>query len=291
MSAERETTRIVRSWLRVDERESANRVLQIVLAGLDAAPQRRSWWPAWRLHQMRPVLSLGFVAAAAILVIVVGVALPAISSRSIGPSPSHDSAQAPVLPADGAIGAGTYRMNWPDAEINVTLPPGWWATDGGAGIARNPRQDQEPVLLMRLHAVTQVDTDVCTMSSPLVDIGPTAADLTAALVAQRGRASSGPSTVMIAGYPARRFVLVVSGNCPGPDGKRVWVDDPDRFVPPSTQLAWNSPGFYLLPGGTGTVYVVDVDGKRVVITTLDQGSPAEDVVELEAILASMTIRP
>ena len=42
MSTDRDTTRIVRSWLRTDEHESADRVLDNVLALLDATPQRRS---------------------------------------------------------------------------------------------------------------------------------------------------------------------------------------------------------------------------------------------------------
>ena len=45
MTAERDTTRVVRSWLRADEHESADRLLHTVLARLDTTPQRRPWWP------------------------------------------------------------------------------------------------------------------------------------------------------------------------------------------------------------------------------------------------------
>ena len=41
MSTDRDTTRIVRSWLGTDEHESADRVLDAVLDQLDATPQRR----------------------------------------------------------------------------------------------------------------------------------------------------------------------------------------------------------------------------------------------------------
>ena len=41
MSTDRDTTRIVRSWLQTDEHESADRVLDAVLDQLDATPQRR----------------------------------------------------------------------------------------------------------------------------------------------------------------------------------------------------------------------------------------------------------
>ena len=50
MSTDRDTTRIVRSWLQTDEYESADRVLDAVLDQLDTTPQRRAtWWPARRL--------------------------------------------------------------------------------------------------------------------------------------------------------------------------------------------------------------------------------------------------
>ena len=52
MSTDRDTTRIVRSWLQTDEYESADRVLDAVLDQLDTTPQRRAtWWPARRLTQ------------------------------------------------------------------------------------------------------------------------------------------------------------------------------------------------------------------------------------------------
>jgi hypothetical protein len=49
MQIESDLTRIVRSWLRRDEHEAADRVLDNVLGLLDATPQRPAWWPARRL--------------------------------------------------------------------------------------------------------------------------------------------------------------------------------------------------------------------------------------------------
>ena len=59
MSTERDVTRIVRSWLRTDEHESADRVLDTVLDLLDATPQRRSWWPARRIRRHEHVRQAG----------------------------------------------------------------------------------------------------------------------------------------------------------------------------------------------------------------------------------------
>ena len=53
MTTERDPrTRIVLSWLREDAHENAERVLLRALDEVDTTPQRRSWWPAWRIHWM-----------------------------------------------------------------------------------------------------------------------------------------------------------------------------------------------------------------------------------------------
>ena len=72
MSAERDVNRIVRSWLRTDEHESADTVLQTVLSKLDTTPQRRSWWPTWRSNRMNTYAKLLAAAAAVLVVAVVG---------------------------------------------------------------------------------------------------------------------------------------------------------------------------------------------------------------------------
>ena len=67
MSQERDVTRLVRSWIREDQHESADRILGVVLDRLDTTPQRRSWWPAWRSNRMNTYAKL-IAAAAAVLV-------------------------------------------------------------------------------------------------------------------------------------------------------------------------------------------------------------------------------
>ncbi len=93
MSAERDTTRIVRSWLRTDEHESADRVLDTVLALLDATPQRRSRWPARRIADMNAYAKLAIVAAAVLVVAVIGMNM---------------------LPAGGGIGGGPAATPTPN---------------------------------------------------------------------------------------------------------------------------------------------------------------------------------
>ena len=52
MSTDRETTRIVRSWLEEGATALPDRVLDAVLDQVPTTRQRRPWWPAWMLRLM-----------------------------------------------------------------------------------------------------------------------------------------------------------------------------------------------------------------------------------------------
>ena len=102
MSAERDMTRIVRSWLQVDEHESADRVLDIVLDLLDTTPQHRSAWPVRRFVVMNSYAKLAIAAVVVVVVAIGGLALlrPGGSSGPGGaltatPSPTPSPSPAP----------------------------------------------------------------------------------------------------------------------------------------------------------------------------------------------------
>lgn len=113
MSTDRETTRIVRSWLEEGVTALPDRVLDTVLDQVPATPQRRSWWPAWRSNSMNTYAKLIAAAAAVVLVAVVGYQfLPGTGGTggqpSIAPSPS------PTLLARGtftALAGGGYTVD------------------------------------------------------------------------------------------------------------------------------------------------------------------------------------
>jgi hypothetical protein len=102
MSAERDMTRIVRSWLQVDEHESADRILDIVLDLLDTTPQHRSAWPMRRFVVMNTYAKLAIAAVVVVFVAIGGLALlrPGGSSGTGGaptatPSPTPSPSAAP----------------------------------------------------------------------------------------------------------------------------------------------------------------------------------------------------
>jgi hypothetical protein len=84
MTSDRDTNRIVRSWLENGSTALPDRVLDAVLSELPSTPQRRLRWSPWRTTQM----TIRIVALAAILVAILGLALfGAASSRRPAPTP------------------------------------------------------------------------------------------------------------------------------------------------------------------------------------------------------------
>jgi hypothetical protein len=101
MSQERDITRLVRSWIREDQHESADRILGVVLDRLDTTPQRRSW-PAWRSNRMNTYAKLIVAAAAVLAVAVVGYQLLP-RSGGVGGEPTIAPSPSPTLLASGSF--------------------------------------------------------------------------------------------------------------------------------------------------------------------------------------------
>ena len=120
MSTDRETTRIVRSWLEEGVTRLPDRVLDAVLDQVPATRQRRSWWPAWRSNQMNTYAKLIATAAAVLVVAVVGYQfLPGRSApggQTTPPSPTP----APLAVGDFISHGVTTRLDARGAGANVT---------------------------------------------------------------------------------------------------------------------------------------------------------------------------
>lgn len=102
MSTDRETTRLVRSWLEEGVTRLPDRVLDSVLDQVPATPQRRSWWPARRFADMNTYAKLIAGAAAIVVIAVVGYQfLP--RSGGIGGQPTIAPSPSPSLLARGTF--------------------------------------------------------------------------------------------------------------------------------------------------------------------------------------------
>ena len=133
--------------------------------------------------------------------------------------------------------------------------------------------------------VTNVVTHACTnhtQSSPIV--GPTVDDLATALANQVGRDGTAPKAVTLGGYPGKMVELSV------PDDFDITTCDNEEF------RMWrglgSAGGYNYGPGQHDTIYILDVNGDRLVIqtTSLPRASD-QDLAELQGIVDSIRIDP
>jgi hypothetical protein len=235
--------------------------------------------------------SMAIVLAAVVAGIAIGVSLPEATDPGGVPvsPPSTASVTPPPSPADtpsDAIRPWRHDIQAPAGIVHLSVPPGWRQADGGAAIFSGdgayPNTPNAPSLAV--HDVSSVVADVCPSgpSAPVfVPVGPTAEDLTTALESVAGLEWVSPADVMLGGYPAETLVLSLpSGferSCGGPEGRLIWKN------------ATGHEPFGLLNGGLATVYVVDVHGVRLVITTHYRGASDEEIRELDDIVRSIDI--
>jgi hypothetical protein len=300
MSTDRDTTRIVRSWLRTAEHESADRVLDAVLDRLDATPQRRAtWWPARRFPEMNNSAKLALAAAAVVVAAFLGIRFLGLGPNVGGPEATPTPTPTDValqFPQPTALAPGTYYWGGgPDsARFTFTIPDGW--TNRNDIIRKDRGEPGEVALGLWIPANTYVDP--CHWQTSLLDppVGPTVEDLATALTDQVGRNASAPTDVVVGGYPATKIELSVPADldistCDN-GFYRDWLgegelhsQDPIIDLVDRTQLLFRS-------GQVNVVYILDVEGTRWVINTWHMPDASEaNLAELEAILASVRIEP
>ena len=208
----------------------------------------------------------------------------ATASGGVAPSPS-------LLPAAGALEPGTYYHPEGVARFTFTVPEGWATTEGNFVYRASPQQPSDRYavgeVLLTYWTVSHVYADACHHEATLVDAGTTTDELASLLVAQKGRVASAATDVTLGGFPAKRIELTVPADldvtkCDG-GFIRFWpAAGPDE-----------SGGLCCTAGGsTDVVYVVDVAGNRFAVVARHQASStAEELAELDAIVASIIIEP
>jgi hypothetical protein len=287
MSTDRDTTRIVRSWLRTDEHESADRVLDNVLALLDATPQRRSLWPARRIADMNTFAKLAIGAAAVVVIAVAGINLLPTSGGvgggpAVTPSPSPQPSPSPTpraFPEPGDLSIGRHSLTMEGVTFTLELTTPGWVSEGSFGIDRGHQESPEAAaFIFWANAPVGVYSDPCAQAEA-PPVGPSAAELAAALTTIPGiDVVSGPSDVTVDGRPAKHVVIRVPKviDC-SPSSFYLWHSD----VP----CGGNSGcGRYATEvNSTINVWIIDVDGALVWIDgeTYEESSAqtAQEVVQ------------
>jgi hypothetical protein len=299
MSADRDTTRIVRSWLDEGATTLPDRVLDAVLDQVPATPQRRALWPVRRFPPMNNTMKIALAAAVVVVAVIgIGVLLPRDGFGGPGAQPTASPLPSPTAsPAavpSGSMAAGTYLV----ADSGITLHPytftlpaglsaGW---TGGDGASRGEMSGNGVRLTTWI--ITHVYADSCHWTGTLVPVAETAT-LVAALTGQVGHTHSTPVVTTIGGLPATKITFTLDAafdvsTCDIGDAKtgthivRLWPDPgPDE-----------SGGWTISPGQTTTVYILEANHQLMVLMTVQhKDSPAADVAALQQILDSVEFQP
>lgn len=182
---------------------------------------------------------------------------------------------------------GTYRASVGTLSLSVTVPAGpvdtyWHGLRDSFYLLRAPCLFGGPALKASL--VTRVYADACNSAGTGVEVN-TAAAAAAALAAQAGHEVIGPTDVTLDGRPASRLEIPVpadfdASSCDG--GVVLWLAPFGRFT-------------NVDPGSTVTVYLVDVDGLVLAVTTTHWTADEAEIptlqAELDSIVASLRIEP
>jgi hypothetical protein len=292
MTADREVTRIVRSWLGTDEHEHADRVLETVLSRLDTTPQRRLLWPSRRFAQMNNVTRVAIAAAAVLVLAVIGYNLLPRSGGVGGqptPAPTATPAETPTpTPTYPALNgqatlAGRYTVGELQSQVTVQVPAGW-STDTD-WVVIGPKGNAAPAgMAVRFYTVANAFKNPRSINDGVFDppVGPTAADLASAIVGDPAWAATQTADVTIDDRQAKHVQFTVPASSGlGSDGRFLMfgiADQPDTW------------GFAL--GQVFDLYIVDVGAERVVIDAFHYpGTSATDLAAQQAVIASIQFNP
>ena len=305
MTTDRDTTRIVRSWLSSDEHESADRVLDTVLDLLDATPQRRAWWPAWRIAQVNTYAKLATAVAAIAAVAVVAVMFFPRSSgvTSPGPSPSPIPSLTPTasaaaspsaepspeiaFPPAGSLSPGRQTFTEDGIVFTMDVPAGWsssglnctnaCATD--AGWLQKGSPDSSPTSVwMPIWRVVGVAADPCGHTA-----APEATSATALADAVAGikgvQVVTPPEAATVGGKPARHVTIRLPDNIAcKPNDFYLWYGKNG-----TGEFRWGS-----FVGETNDVWTVDIGGKTFWLEAETyKGSSKALTTEIQAMIDSI----
>jgi hypothetical protein len=239
----------------------------------------------------RRLVELAITAAALAAFTVVGCNMPSAEdgsgsgnptdspSPAISLQPSPSVTTAVPFPRAGELAIGTHRVTIGDVPFTFEVSTsGWFSTPARTGgfIQRGADNATTPAWML-FWSVVNVYADPCKQTLLSPSVGPTAADLAAALLTIPGTDATGPTDVTVGGRSATHVVLTVRED--------VGCDAQDFHL-------WAGPGESAryasqLPT-TIRVWIVDVDGERVFIESeLLAGGTAELDQEINQIVDSV----
>jgi hypothetical protein len=288
MSTDRDTTRIVRSWLEEGVTSLPDSVLDAVLDQLPATPQRRATgWPTRRLFDMNKPLAFRAAAAAIVIVAIVSIGLLEPRGLNFGTqaeTPTPAPTAEPRVLIEGAEGPGTFSTT-PGGDnvdanpplITFDMPTGWSAVRPFFIGAENESGSGTLFFLQP----SGLYSEPCLENSgaPDVSVGSTADELAAALAAHTSLDATVSGDVVIDGHDAIRMELRT------PSGLDYTTCENGQF------WVWDAP-LYSEGPNRWNLWIIDLDGTTVVLLSdVSDSTTPELQDQIEQIVQSIRIGP
>jgi hypothetical protein len=324
---ENDFDRTARLWLEDGPTVMSDRALLAALDEIHVTRQRRAWWPARRQPDMNSnIVRLGLAAAAVVALVFVGMrflpppesvgvppseSAPIESAAGSSPSPAPSPIGSPIPLHSGPLVPGTYFIG-PDLKglwmecppqpipgcsntmrLMFTVPDRWAGVGGNSiwpDLVGNAPPDGAGMLFTRggwLRSDPCVPFAADASPGALVEVpgdfpvdipvGPTVDDFATALADHPLLDTTPPTVVSLAGYSGKYMDLQVPL---------------DISACPVGYQPWDGNIYAQGPGHRWHLWILDVDGQRVVVEATDYAGTSERVrVELQAIVDSVVIEP
>ena len=286
MSTDRDLQNIVRSWLDESVPVLPERVLDAALDQIAATPQRHAFGWARRYSLMTTPVKIGLAAAVLAAVVIGGIWLfPGTGGLGSEPTPSPTPIATPIpsLGTQDSIHAGRYQVDaGPGVQVTVDIPAGWSSNNNWVAIG--PRQNAVPDgMAIRFYQVVNLFTDPQSQGELNPPVGPTVANLVDAVVNHPGWTATTPTDITIDGRAGQLVSFAIPADAPltGSDPKfYMFLDHTGGSI-----YGW-------APEQTFDLYIVDVDGVRVVIEAFHYpGTSADDLAAQRTVVQSVQLDP
>jgi hypothetical protein len=326
MTDDRSLERAARWWLEAGPTQAPDRAVEAALLRIETTTQERDLRVPWRLPRMSTPARAATTAVIGVLAIGALFMLGRSGQPGVGgpnptptpatsptPSPTLSKAAAPSPAAspstskaltgfpEGPLRAGTYVLapftaagegmchvppqpgctetTADDAiHFTMTVPEGWHALGPWVFVDGNEAPGGAGFAFAR---GAWLLSDPCQSRLPRIPVGPTVADFVDAVATHPILDTTTPVDVTLAGYSGKYFDLQVPAD----------ISTGAQYRPECPSYRPWEPGIYANgPSQRWHLWVIDVDGVRVVVQSMDYpGTSAAHRAELQSIVDSIKI--
>jgi predicted small secreted protein len=212
-----------------------------------------------------------------------------------GPGTSPSPTPSPVEVSDGSLEAGTTYFIYEQARVVgprwvvLTVPATGWTSSDHILAKTLPGGSDSAITKLSTWTIGNLKADPCRWKAGALDppVGPTVGDLAAALIEQVGPTVATSTDVTLGGHRGKKIEYSAPSDF---DHSSCDEGVYSRWQPASDPSDWG--GWVEAGGQRNAVYIIDVDGQRLVVDTMSlPAASAGDLAELDQIIASIRFEP